>query len=312
MSISEILTLNSAGSFYSIHIFISSIIGLGAAWLLRERFSDKRYLVMLFFVLFNIALPVIGYLFTVWVVYYLLHVTYTERPNNINYLNMAEFETEFPEIKRIFGEGSIEDLLSNGIAPTSLKMKALVSMSDNITRNNLMMIKNSLSDKDDEIRLYSFAIINRIEQGLNKSIHEKLTQFQSAPENEHKVQLAEALAFLYWDMVYYELSDEDLKRYILNEVRTYAAYVLEHHATHSKINVLLGRVYLMLEEFDESEACFRTAMIQEKNALYMYPYLAEISFNKRYFNTTQTLLEKANSLECYHTLHPVIQQWKSA
>ena len=303
---------DSVGLFYTLHITISTLFSFVASAVLRKRFKDHRYSVIAFFLFFNIALPGVGYFFTLWLIYYFLHVKYAKIPRSIQCINMNEFETGFPEINRIFGESSMEALFNGDAVSSSLKMKALVSMADNLNRHNLMMIKNSLSDKDDEIRLYSFSIINKMEQELNQKIHEALTQYQNISQKDEKIKIAEELAFLYWDMVYYELSDENLKRYMLNEVHKYAAYVLEHYPNHIKINVLLGRVYLMLESFDQSESCFLVAMQHEKNPDYIYPYLAEISYNKRFFNTTHSLIENASSMEHYHTLHPVLQQWKSA
>ena len=226
---------------------------------------------------------------------------------------MVEFETEFPEIERIFGEGSMSSLLSNGQASTSLKMKALVSMADNITQNNLVLIKNSLSDKDDEIRLYSFAIIDKMERGINKSIHIKLTEFNELEiEDEKRIKLAEELTYLYWDMVYYELSDEDLKKFILAEVQKYAKIVLNHNLNHTNINILLGKVYLMLERYEDASTCFAIVIEQEGERSYTYPYLAEVFFNQRNFKSTKALLNSSNTLKINTTMSSIVEQWKSA
>jgi len=75
---------------------------------------------------------------------------------------MIDFENEFPEVTRLFGEASMERLLNEDISSlSSMKMKALVSLADNASRTDVTLIKNSLSDRNDEVRLYSFAVIDK-------------------------------------------------------------------------------------------------------------------------------------------------------
>ncbi|MEA1918886.1 MAG: hypothetical protein U9N52_03515 [Campylobacterota bacterium] len=313
MNLAQFWFFESITEFYVIHALASLVVAFFATIFLKKRFEDHTYSLIGFFFLFNIAVPIAGFFFTAWLIYYLLHVKYEKVLNNISYINMVEFETEFPEIERIFGEGSMSDLLSNGQASSALKMKALVSMADNITQNNVALIKNSLSDKDDEIRLYSFAIIDKMERGINKSIHTKLTELNALDtEDEKRIILAEELAYLYWDMVYFELSDEDLKKFILTEVQKYAKIVLNHNMNHMNINILLGKVYLMLERYEDASTCFAIVIEEEGESSYTYPYLAEIFFNQKNFRSTKALLNSSKNLKINSTLSPIIEQWKSA
>jgi len=313
VNLEQFWIFESITEFYLLHALASLIVAFFSMIFLAKRFEDHIYSVIGFFFLFNIAVPIVGYFLTVWLVYYLLHVKYEKLLDNVSYINMVEFETEFPEIKRIFGEGSMSDLFSSGQAPSALKMKALVSMADNITQNNISIIKSSLSDKDDEIRLYSFAIIDKMERGINKSIHTKLTEFNALDaEDEKRVILAEELAYLYWDMVYFELSDEDLKKFILSEVQKYAKIVLKHNMEHMNINILLGKVYLMLKQYENASTCFAIVIEQEGESSYTYPYLAEIFFNQKNYRSTKALLNASKNLEMNSTLSPIIEQWKSA
>ncbi len=310
MDSSSYWIFDSLAMFYLVHGSISLIIAIIASLFLKERFKNHIATIILLFLMFNIAIPGIGYIFTIWIVYYLLNVTYEKALTNAKYINMIEFENEFPEIKRVFGEGSMNELLSNDIASTSLKMKALVSMSDYITRENLALIKNSLSDKNDEIRLYSFAIIDNMERDINDKIHIKLKEFQESNSSIAKAKVAEELTFLYWDMVYYELSNDDLKKYILNELKKYATIVLKVNLHHTNINILLGKVYLMEEEYDKAASHFAMAIEQEDETDYALPYLAEIFYGMKNFRSVRSLLSSTESLNMNVMLHPVVSQWK--
>ncbi len=55
------------------------------------------------------------------------------------------------------------------------------------------MIKKMLGDRDDEVRLYSFSIINKMERSINNKIHETLKEFNSYKENSSKQKIESAV-----------------------------------------------------------------------------------------------------------------------
>ena len=87
----------SLWNFYVVHGVISLLIALIGAWFLNRHYKDQffRYVMIVF--VFNIALPVIGYILSIWLVYYLLNVQYRTELSNVDYIDMFEFENEFPQ-----------------------------------------------------------------------------------------------------------------------------------------------------------------------------------------------------------------------
>jgi len=254
--------------FYFIHSIVSFIISIIASQFLMKKFTSKRYNYILFFFMLNISLPIVGYLMSIWIVYYLLTMKHEKQLHNINMINMIEFENEFPKTTRVFGEAAMDDLLGNEEegSNSSLKMRALVSLADNAGKNDVALIKNRLSDKNDEIRLFSFAIIDKLQRGLNGQIHDKMQLFENAQKLQTKAKWAEELAYLYWDLIYYELADSDLKNFIAQEVKKYAFIALEHDTNNAKIHVLLGKTYFSLKEIDKAKKHF-TKAIEDGDAL---------------------------------------------
>lgn len=312
MSISYDYVMNSLGLLYLVHAIISLIISIIASQFLIHIFETKRFKYILFFWVFNVALPVVGYLMTAWIVYYLLQVEYEKQLQNVHSINMIEFESEFPEIHRVFGEASMDKLLSTegGSGSSSLKMKALVSLADNATKNDVSLIKNRLSDKDDEIRLYSFAIIDNLEKGINGQIHDKMKLFGDAKDSKQKANRAEELAFLYWDLIYFELADSDLKKFITQEVKKYAHIALEYNPNNDKINVLLGKTYLAQNDVNKAQVYFTKAIDDGVNMDYIVPYLAEIFFIKKDYIKVKELLNNTKGLNANALLHQIVSQWE--
>lgn len=302
----------SLWKFYLIHGILSAVVSVTAYLLLRRRFEDAPLYIAAFFWFFNVGVPVLGYFFSAWIIYYLRTVEYATVIHNTRQLNLDELDQEYPEVRRVFGEGSMQELISNELAPAKLKLRALVALADKITNKNVSLIKHSLSDKNDEVRLFSFALIDKLERDINDSIHKTLERYKAAKSDAARAPLAKQLAFLYWELVYYELSDEVLKAFLLDETIKYANEALRYNKVDMSMRKLLGKVYLMKKEFDN--AATQLVVVVENDALdsYTYPYLAEIHFNSRNFRSVKAMMAHAKNLDMNPTLYPVVEQWSAS
>ena len=213
----DTVSLGSLSLFYFIHMIFSSIVAAISSRLLVMRYKDNEKHSFFFILFFNLALPFIGYLFSIWLIYYLLYIKHAKILRNTKSINMEELDQEFPTVKRAFGEGSMVDLMGNSLAPQELRMKALSAMAENMTQKNVALIKNSLSERDDEIRLYSFSLIDKMEHGINSKIHEAGIRHRHALSPELRTAAARELALLYWEMIYFDLSDDVLKNFLVDE-----------------------------------------------------------------------------------------------
>ncbi|MEO1938405.1 MAG: hypothetical protein ABGW85_07205, partial [Sulfurimonas sp.] len=66
-------------------------------------YKNNRIMATLFIFLFNVAIPVLGYIFTLWLTWYLTHVKYEKKVISTNILDLDEFKNTFMKIERIFG-----------------------------------------------------------------------------------------------------------------------------------------------------------------------------------------------------------------
>jgi len=302
--------------------------------------KNNRITSTLFVFLFNIAMPVIGYALSLWIAWYLKNVTYEKKVTNTNILNLDEFGMSFLKVERIFGEGSMSTLLQDKYAPKSKKLKALSALAGSASPVNLRIIKQTLSSTDDEIRMFGYAIINKTEKTINGKINKFLTIFNE--ENEKKISdvarrahAAKELAFLYWEMVYTELSHESLRENFLQEVVKYLNIAKEfyinmmkkdcknlqerqnclgeHNEICTKLYVLSGRVHMYQKKYDRAVTDFIVAQeLNELNASHILPYLAEIYYLIGNYKIVNSLINKASVLGINATLYPVVEQWKVA
>ncbi|WP_345991083.1 hypothetical protein [Sulfurimonas sp. HSL-1716] len=293
------------------HLGISLLIAIGSSLYLKSRFSSSRIQSFVFFLLFNFSMPVIGYISSLWISYYLKNGTYTQKIKKTTLLDLEEFEYNFINIHREFGEGSVQDMLLNRYVPTEKKIKALASLSDNMSQGNMHIIKNTLISSDDEVRLYGFAIIDKTERELNGKIYRLLESLKSSEDVKTKASIAKDLAFLYWEMIYYELSDDSLVEYLLKEVVNYIDKALEVYFEDPKLYVLLGRVYMFKKDYVNAELQFTLAeKFSEEKLNYVMPYLAEINFISGDYEKVKSILKNAQDLDLNNKLYPIVEQWR--
>jgi len=310
MMMTETATLSSLALFYMAHMLLSALISIGASFFLRKRYQDKFFSVFILVLFFNITVPLIGYFFTFWMTYYLLQVRYEKTLKNTKVLNMQELDHEFPTVKRMFGEGSMKELMSNEDAPKHKRMKALSAIAEDMNKKNIALIKHSLADKDDEIRLFSFSLMDKMEQNINTKIHQASIRFEKEEEPDEKAKAAKELAYLYWDMIYFDLSDDTLRSFLLNESLKYARMVFDHDMTDSSMNVLLGKIFLAQKDYDEASTQFVMAIESGMRSEYIIPYLAELYFERGNYRSIRSMLNLVQGLGINSTLYPVIEQWK--
>ena len=191
-------------------------------------YKNNRMMATLFIFLFNVAIPVLGYIFTLWLTWYLTHVKYEKKVISTNILDLDEFKNTFMKIERIFGESSMINLLNNDYVPKAKKLRALATLAATPSPASLSIIKQTLSSSDDEIRLYGYSILNNLEKKINSKINKNLQLIHdkafSKKSKEDEKQIANAamnLAFSYWELVYMELSHESLKDNFLNSAINY-------------------------------------------------------------------------------------------
>ena len=362
-------------SIYLVHIFLTLIVSILAALSLGRRFDTKdaktvsedearakqvedkndltkllfkaslhknnRFTNFLFIFFFNLPIPFIGYILTLWIVWYMNHVKYDDQQITSSFLNLDEFETSFLKVERIFGEGSLTELINSSYTQKSKKLKALSSLAANISPANLKIIRKTLTSSDDEIRMFGYAVINKAEKALNSKINQQLILIKEESNktlNQDKKKIAFAqkeLAFLYWEMVYTELSHESLKESFLDESLKYLniskAFFIDHithikdnaqdseillhadYAAASSLYLLAGRIHMLGHDYNTAlEELTLAQELLPNNNTFILPYLAEVYFITGKYSIVKTLLNDAKGLDLNATLHPVIEQWREA
>jgi hypothetical protein len=237
-------------------------------------YKHNRATATLFIFLFNIAIPIVGYLFTLWLSWYLVHKKYEKTVVLTSILDLNELKDIFLKTERIFGESSMINLLNNEYVPKSKKLRALATLASSPSPASLTIIKQTLSSRDDEIRLYGYSILNNMEKKINSKINKNLQLIQRETYKDRQESpelIAEAsfeLAFSYWELVYMELSHESLKNNFLSSAVQYIETSKEFYHTKTE---------LLAKKLNETKAATYDTKTIRKKELALEQYYEKLS-----------------------------------
>lgn len=174
-----------------------------------------------------------------------------------------------------FTNGGMYDVLRHSIDIDKRRtaVMATTRMKDKVA---VPLLKLAMRDPVDDVRLLAYSIKDRIESRINMTIRDQqllLAELDKGdPADIHRV-----LAFSYWEMIYLELVEGDLRNFILGEAINHAELCLETKAD-SAVNILVGRAELTRGNLDDAAKALRQAVTNGARPASVASYLAEISY----------------------------------
>ena len=138
-----------------------------------------------------------------------------------------------------------------GLSPNE-RLQAMVGLRElppNVTGG---LLRELLSDQDEEIRLLAYGIFEAAENRIRQEILIARQLLDSAKSDAEHAQLAARLAELHWELIYQDLVQGELRQFTLRCVRQYAHESLVHDAKQGRLWCLLGRSALIASEPDQA------------------------------------------------------------
>jgi tetratricopeptide (TPR) repeat protein len=237
--------------------------------------------------LFIFSSSVIGVLFSLIFIIYVFFKKY-------KFLNIKGIVNSFddgnilPQAKAKLGAGALNNFEN---AHAVVKFNVLNYIKDNDVGSKGSILKMALSDNNDEIRLYGFSILSKNEDTLTNMIFKNLQKLKE--ENlsiEEKNKIYKTLGSAYWEFIYLQISDDNLRNYYMNLSKEYFLKAVEVMSNDYETIFNLGKIYLREGDLKKAEEFLMKAYKWNKGKV--IPYLAEIYFmQKEYLKTKQTMKE---------------------
>ena len=290
----------------------SFLLALIAVALLPPYLAQPRRPILLLLFATSYAVPVLGIAAVIGGVF-LLHALPAVLPGE------AFRAIELPEIDPHlrpgtgFRQAGMRSFLSNPQAPVATRLRALVALQNLSGRVASPLLRNVLTDPSEDIRLLAYGMLDRKEKLLNQSIHSESTCFNTAVANSpEQTEAAKRLAGLYWELVYQELAQGDLRQYALQQSLYYTQISLEQSPDDAGLHLCHGRLLQSLGEAHPARAAYDRALALGLPKTRIVPYLSEVAYDIGDFATVRTLMKELGDWQSLPRLRPVIRYWSEA
>jgi tetratricopeptide (TPR) repeat protein len=260
---------------------------------LPKRIESSKWEPLVFIFLIGFFGFIIGYLFLFILTLYLFRAQKNIEFKPIKAFSTEEIEDEdFDFSGRRFGEGAILSILKKDNAPSDLKLRAFMSLSDLKSPITYSLIKENISNPMDEIRLMAFSMISKMEKQLNDKIYElNLRLKDNDLSEEKKAKIYFELAQTYWDFVFFHIVDKEFENFAIEKALYYAEEGLKLKKDFIPY-FLLGRVYLRLKDYKKAKEYLELAFNFKEFRYKVIPYLAECYFYERNFKKVKELFSQ--------------------
>ena len=296
--------------FLLLHTLFAYLMAWGQSFFLPGLYKTQQKRILLFLALFNFSVPIIGLLFS-WV---LLLWGFRKSQDiqiskEIEALDMEEFSEGFPVIERIFGEGSLQALITSTQAPAQKKIKALTLLTQMKTKASLSLIKETLRDPNDEVRLVGFSMIDTMEKKINEKIHRLKIIIRAQRDPKKKAMYHKELAFTYWELLYQGLVDRQLTAFLTENIIREINEAKKIITDDAKLYKLEGRVLLTESRFTEAKEAFVKALDLGIAQIEVASFMAEIAFKENNFSRIAYWMQKTPEQSINYQLQTLRAIW---
>ena len=208
-----------------------------------------------------------------------------------------------------FRGGQVRAQLANSKAPLDQRMKALVAVQDTPARATGSLLRTLLADSSDDIRLLAYGILDSKEKLITQRIlvrRHKLVDIVDTPEfSVVNKQIAE----LYWELIYQDLVQGDMRTFSGEQVRKYGYEALKGLPDDAGLWFLLARLELFSGNIDAAESALLAAQQRGFVRERLLPYITELRFLQRRFSEVSSLFAQLDGTAGVPALAQSRQFW---
>ena len=269
--------------------------------LLSAEQSRPRMPMLALMAVCSYAVPLAGFI-GVFLGTLVLRVYRAARPiEDFQSVHLPEFDLH-QRIQSGFWQTGLRAVLGNSEVPARSRMRAMVALQHMPGRISSPLLRNVLNDSSEDLRLLAYGMLDALERNISRSID---------PLGPTGLQAAEKLSALYWELVYQNLAQGDMRNYAISESLRYCERVLAQQPQHPQHNLRRGLLLHALGRMDEAEQAYARAQQLGLPATRVLPYLAELSFEQRDFAKTRQLMQQLDEWSALPRLRPVIDYWSA-
>lgn len=206
------------------------------------------------------------------------------------------------------GAGGAWAILRAATGSTNRSVRALLSLDPRLSRQTAPLIREALRHPHEDLRLLAYGLLDQREGDLLETINQQL-QSRIGAGTLATAHIDKRIAFLYWELLYQDLSRDHLRDHAIGESRRHARLAAAVLTDDAPLHILLGRLALI--DGDSLAACHHLERaLQLHTALgQVLPYLAEARFRLRDMRGLRALTTRFPALLDLPNIGPVARFW---
>jgi len=295
--------------FFALHGVASAALTVFAWSTLPEAYREPRHWVCALIFSFCFFVPLLGPLglLTALVVAFVLPKRKTHQP--FTGVQTPEFVLSIQEPELAFGEGGVKSLLLNPSTPLPLRLKSLLALQNMPVRIVGPMLRELLSDPEDDIRLTAYGMLDAQEKKILDHIRGERERAASTDDADIRLGSLRHLAELHWELVYADLVQGDLRLHALDTALDYVRQAEAVSPGEPGIRFLHGRLELACRRPEAAEDAFRAAVARGIPESRVLPYLAEIAYQRGDYGYTRALMARIAGKQVTPLMAPLMRYW---
>jgi hypothetical protein len=300
-------------AFLLLHLFASILLAVCAAALLPTGNARQKFWLMLLMAGCCYGVPIAGFI-GVAVGTLLLRLYRAPPPRQVfDSLQLPDFDPH-QRHQAGFRQSGLRAFLGNSAVPINARIGAMTALQYVSGRVSSPLLRDVLSDPSEDVRLLAYGMLDNQEKRINRAIDEELRRHavlhQSGPASAREIQENQQhLSDLYWELVYQDLAQGDLRDYAIAESRRYCEAVLSKDPDNAPLLLRLGRLLHESGDGVAAEAAYRQARTLGLPATRVLPYQAELCFERGDYQATRALMTELSSWGALPRLRPIIDYW---
>jgi polysaccharide biosynthesis protein PelE len=275
-----------------------------------------RPAVLVLLALCGYAVPILGFIGVLVAVLVLRYHRPAQDKAPFESLQLPEFD-QHQRLSGAFRQTGLGSFLGNRDVPLSSRMRAMVSLQHVSGRVSSPLLRNVLNDPSEDLRLLAYGMLDGLEQRISQSVDDELQALRLAQAREgtarpgpRTLKAVQRLSDLYWEFVYQDLAQGDLRDYAIAQSLHYCNQVLKMQPKNAPMWLRQGRLLHGLRRLDEAAQAYQKALHLGLPATRVLPYQAELSFERRDIVRAYLLMQQLDTANALPRLRPVVEYWK--
>ena len=307
-------------AFFIIHAMASVLFGLSLYPLIHglPYLRDQRSALVALTAVVSFAVPIAGPIGCFIAFFALLRHRNPSLQHPFPSVNLPEFDQSQASSHKRRPPG-LGTFLSNQSVPTAARMRAMVALGSVSGKLASPLLRNALSDSNDDLRLLAYSMLDNKEQQISQAIHEAQQKLEQAQETEGSdvlgpqgIQACWTLSDLYWEMIYQGVTQSDVKDHAIAQSLHYCESVLAMQPNNALLTLRKGRLMQLRHEYQQAQNAYEEALAMGLPAARVTPYLAEIHFLQRHFSQAQALMQTLDPAQAPPRLLANMKYWSAA